>query len=263
MTNELTVTESKTSMLVPTNLTEAMKLAEMMANAKLVPAHLQGKPADCLLVIEQASRWNMSPFAVAQSTSVISGKLMYEGKLVSAVINASGALSGRLDFSYSGEGTERTIKVAGKFKGEDIAREVTVTLKEAKTTNGMWTKQPDQQLAYHGARVWARRHAPELMLGVYSPDEFDAVSSGSGPIIENEKPTVPELPYAKLHAEAREAAAQGSTAFNLFWRKSSKEDHANMVSIGAELRAAATAADEFSSKRAKENAEVEITEAMQ
>ena len=33
--------------------------------------------------------------------------------------------------------------------------------------------QPDQQLAYHGSRVWARRHAPELMLGVYSPEEFD------------------------------------------------------------------------------------------
>jgi hypothetical protein len=28
-------------------------------------------------------------------------------------------------------------------------------------------------LAYFGARVWARRHAPELMLGVYSPEEFD------------------------------------------------------------------------------------------
>jgi hypothetical protein len=49
---------------------------------------------------------------------------------------------------------------------------VSVILHNAKTQNVMWARQPDQQLAYHGARVWARRHAPELMLGVYSPEEM-------------------------------------------------------------------------------------------
>jgi len=41
----------------------------------------------------------------------------------------------------------------------------------------VWQTQPDQQLMYHGVRVWARRHTPELMLGVYSPEEFDEPSS--------------------------------------------------------------------------------------
>jgi hypothetical protein len=36
----------------------------------------------------------------------------------------------------------------------------------------MWQIQPEQQLMYHGVRVWARRHMPELMLGVWSPEEF-------------------------------------------------------------------------------------------
>lgn len=161
------------SMLVPTNIGDAMKLAEMMANAKLVPNHLQGKPADCLLVIEQASRWKMSPFAVAQCTSVIQGKLMYEGKLVAAVVNANGGLSERLSFKYDGVGENRKITVSGKFPGEQEARTVDVTFKDVKTANSMWLKQPDQQLMYSGTRAWARRHAPELMLGVYSPEEFE------------------------------------------------------------------------------------------
>jgi hypothetical protein len=41
----------------------------------------------------------------------------------------------------------------------------------------VWQTQPDQQLMYHGVRVWARRHTPELMLGVYSPEEFDEPNS--------------------------------------------------------------------------------------
>lgn len=161
--------------LSPTSLDAAMRLAQMMSDAKLVPSHLQGKPADCLMVIEQAVRWGMSLFAVAQSTSVIQGKLMFEGKLVAAAINASGVLSDRLSFEHGGEGQGRFVIVRGTIRGEAKARDVKVTLADAKTANGMWTKQPDQQLVYSGARVWARRHVPEIMLGVYAPEEFDEV----------------------------------------------------------------------------------------
>lgn len=172
MSNDVAI-QTGNSMLAPANMEQAMKLAEMMSGAKLVPNHLQGKAADCLLVIEQASRWKMSPFAVAQCTSVIQGKLMYEGKLVAAVVNANGGLEERLSFDYSGEGENRKITVKGKFKGEKEPRAVEVVFKDVKTANSMWQKQPDQQLMYSGTRAWARRHAPELMLGVYSPEEFD------------------------------------------------------------------------------------------
>ncbi|MHB1310495.1 MAG: recombinase RecT [Gemmatimonadaceae bacterium] len=151
-----------------------MRLAEMMARGKLVPTHLHNSPGDCLMVVEQAMRWGMSPFAVAQCTSVISGKLMFEGKLVAAALNASGILSGRLEYEYAGAGANRAVTVRGTLKGEAKPREVTVKLDEVKTNNQFWTKQPDQQLVYAGTRVWARRHAPEVMLGVYSPEEFEA-----------------------------------------------------------------------------------------
>jgi RecT family len=124
-------------------------------------------------VIEQAMRWGMSPFAVAQCTSVIQGKLMFEGKLVSAALHTSGLLETRLREQFSGEGATRAVTLSGTIRGETQPREIKVTLAEAKTSNGMWTKQPDQQLIYFATRAWARRHAPEVMLGVYSPEEFD------------------------------------------------------------------------------------------
>jgi len=159
--------------LVPSNMTEAMKLAELMATAKLVPVGLQKSPADCLMVIQQSIRWQMDPFAVAQECSVIQGKLMHSGKLVAAVINARGNLIERLSYKYDGTGDARVVTVSGRLQGEDSPRTVSVRLGEAKTNNKVWLTQPDQQLAYHGARVWARRHTPELMLGVDSPEEFD------------------------------------------------------------------------------------------
>jgi hypothetical protein len=170
------VPQSQTSLstgLMPTSMDGAMQLAKLMATADLVPIHLQGKPGNCLLIVEQAMRWKMSPFAVAQATGIVKGKLSYEGKLVAAAIQTSGVLDGRLDYEFTGEGKDLAVVVSGRIRGETKTRTVTVTLASAKTDNGWWAKTPEQMLTYHGARVWARRHTPEVMLGVYSPEEFD------------------------------------------------------------------------------------------
>jgi RecT family len=169
----MTISSPTASGLMPTNMDQAVRLADMMAKGKLMPDHLRSQPGDCLMVIEQAMRWGMSPFAVAQSTSVIQGKLMFEGKLVAAALHASGALKSRLTYDYAGEGNARQITVSAVLHGEDAPRSVVVRLADARTANKMWTAQPDQQLAYHGARVWARRHCPEVMLGVYVPEEME------------------------------------------------------------------------------------------
>jgi hypothetical protein len=192
--NELArIEQPASSTLIPQNMDEAMRLANFMATAKLVPVALQKSPADCLMVVLQAVRWQMDPFAVAQECSVIQNKLMHSGKLVAAVVNTRGGLTQRLSFEYDGEGDKRHIIVSGHLKGEAEPRTVTVTLREARTQNKVWQTQPDQQLMYHGSRVWARRHTPELMLGVYSPEEFD-----DGPAKERRAPTPAPLKMAKL-----------------------------------------------------------------
>jgi hypothetical protein len=169
--NALTTTSAPPA-LVPTNMREAMDLASVMAQAGFLAKELQ-TPGGAMFVIEQAMRWNMSPFAVAMETSFIQGKPMFSGKIVAAAAVSSGAVSGRLTYTYSGEGDNRTVTVAGQVKGEAEPSTVEVRLRDAKTNNRMWQTQPDQQLAYHGARVWARRHTPWVMLGVMSPEEFD------------------------------------------------------------------------------------------
>jgi hypothetical protein len=181
-----------------------VRLAEMMSRAKLVPAHLQGSPGDCLMVVEQAMRWQMSPFAVAQCAASIKGKLMFEGKLIAAAVESSGAVEGFLDYQFSGEGAGRKIVVSGRRRGEAEPRTVEVALKDAKTDNRMWQIQPDQQLVYHGARVWARRWTPAVILGVYSPEEF---STAPAPVDTFVGPTIDATPEPTPSAAVSRVAA--------------------------------------------------------
>lgn len=199
MSNAVT-TNAGAGALVPTNMADAMRLAEMMAKTGFLAKELQ-TPGGALFVMEQAMRWQMSPFAVAMETSFISGKPMFSGKIVAAAVVSSGAITGRMHYEYSGSGEDRAITVTATLRGETEPRSVTVRLRDARTNNQMWNKQPDQQLAYHGARVWARRHAPEVMLGVWSEEEMEpppAMPPARGPVIdagaEIMRERVPEQP---------------------------------------------------------------------
>ena len=166
-------TGARMNALVPNNIAEALQLADVMAKANLMPEHLRNKPGDCLLIVMQAQRWGMDAVSVAQSTSVVRGKLCYEGKLVAAALYAMGALDGRLRYEFSGSGEGRKVTVTGKPRGSNVEQSVEGTVADWKTDNGNWKKSPDDMLVYRGTRQWARRYAPEALLGVYTPDEME------------------------------------------------------------------------------------------
>lgn len=163
-----------TSLYLDTAVFEQIqRVAVMMSRAGLAPSHLrgEGKVADCILVVAQALRWKSDPFAVAQHTFVTQGKLGYEGKLIAAMVNSSGKLKENLDYEYSGDGDGRKVVVSGTLKGSEKVREIDGTVGKWKTANEFWKKNPDQMLAYRGAREWARRHMPEVLLGVNSEED--------------------------------------------------------------------------------------------
>lgn len=175
MSNIATIQNQSTSMqaLVPRSVTEAIQLSETLASASLVPEHLRGKPGDCLLIIMQAQRWGMDVLSVAQCTSIVRGKLCYEGKLVAAVLYSMGAIEGRLRYEFAGTGQQRSVTVTGTPRGMGAEQVVTGTVADWATSNDQWKKSPDDMLVYRGTRQWARRYAPEALLGVYTPDELE------------------------------------------------------------------------------------------
>lgn len=162
---------------------QIQRVAGAMAQMKLMPEHLRGSAADCMMVVEQAWRWQMSPTAVASKTYSVGGKLAYEGQLVAAVVNTRGNLEDNLDYEFTGAFNAQkpeasTLEcrafatIRGKSRERDVKAKWTDGFKMSKGARDKWLSQPEQQLTYFVARVWARRHMPELLLGVYTPEEL-------------------------------------------------------------------------------------------
>lgn len=171
---DLAAVPSRTSFL-PGNMGEAMQLASLMADSNFVPLKLRDRAGDCLAIVMQASRWGMDPFAVANKAYFVKdgSPPAWEAQLVNAVVNTSGALMGRLDIEYTGDGAALRCTVTGYLKADPGRPKVkTQSIARVKTQNSpLWKDDPEQQLGYYTTRAWARLHCPEVLLGVYTPDE--------------------------------------------------------------------------------------------
>ncbi|EMX0849470.1 recombinase RecT [Pluralibacter gergoviae] len=191
MSNEIAITSqpgatvgTAAAIFSPEGLDRLVRFADLMANSKAtVPQHLAGKPADCLAVTMQAAQWGMNPFAVAQKTHVVNGTLGYDAQLVNAVVSSSNLLSTRLNYRWDGDWSKvngksdkspsLTVTVSAVLKGESEPRELTISMAQAGVRNSpLWEQDPRQQLAYLCVKRWARLHAPDVLLGVYTPDEL-------------------------------------------------------------------------------------------
>ena len=165
---------------------QTYRLARAMAASSLTPKHLRedkGGPfeietvaANCFQVINQAMCWGFNPFALMKESYVVAGNLGWQGKVVAAVINARAGLKNNLAFEFNDKkGDDRMVTVIGTLRGEQEPRTVTLTVGQAKTSNDIWLKDPEQKLCYSGAIKWARRHCPEVALGVLTDDDIDKI----------------------------------------------------------------------------------------
>jgi hypothetical protein len=157
------------------------RIALIMATASLIPDHLKGHNqqqtlGNCFLVVNQSLRWGLDPFAVAAETYQVGGKLGFQGKLIAALVNARANLKGKLRYEFSGTGDGRTVTVVGQFEDEAEDRTVQLSVGQAKTKNAMWVNDADQKLIYSAATKWARRHCPEVLLGVLTDDDLDRIA---------------------------------------------------------------------------------------
>jgi len=159
---------------MPQSFGELMEFGKLMSVCHGIPVHLRGKPGDCLQVAMQAVRWGMDPFAVANKSYFVNDRMAYEAQLVSAVVYASNQLHGRLDVRYDGEGEGLVCTVVGNIKGDPRPHEVRQEIKTITVRNSpLWKQAPRQQIAYYTTREWARLYMPDVLMGVYTPEELD------------------------------------------------------------------------------------------
>lgn len=158
------------------SVSEVMEVAKLMAVAdKAVPAHLRANPGACLRIVFQAVEWQMSPWSVADKSYEVNDRIAYESQLIHAVIEARAPLRKRLEVEYIGdEGSpDRRCKIVGTFTDGEKREYLSPKFKDIKVKNSpLWVADQDQQFFYYSSRGWSRRWCPDVIMGLYTPDEM-------------------------------------------------------------------------------------------
>jgi hypothetical protein len=217
--------EGRGSIIVPASTQEVMDFAQLMAKAgPAVPPAFQNNPGLCVAIIIQAVAWEMSPFAVAQKSYIVPDKaglprLSYEAQLVAAVVNTRGPFRERPRLEYDGTGDQMACTVTATIRGEARPRILTTPriANIAVKNSSLWKSDPEQQLAYYALRAFARRVCPEVLLGVYTPDEAremepirEAEGAAPGPVPPRPKRSDFKAPKIETHGATVNETAEES-----------------------------------------------------
>lgn len=158
------------------------RMGTMYSRTALVPEHFRGKPEDCAIACGLAMRWQLDPLMVMQSSYIVHGRPGIEGKLMIALLNASGKIKGRLRFRLEGQGKDRkcTCTAIDEETGDEVSAEVTWAMVEAEGWNkdkkgfpSKWSTLPDLMFQYRSAAFLARVHYPEVLMGMRTTDEIE------------------------------------------------------------------------------------------
>ena len=160
------------------------RAAQMLSQTQIIPQTYQGKPQDCFVAIEMATRMGVSPMVVMQNMYVVKGKPSWAGQACMMLINSCGKFRD-VKHVYTGEkGTDNRgcyITATRVSDGEKIdGAEVTINMAKAEgwLSNPKWKNMPELMLAYRASAFFARVHCPEALMGVQVAEEvYDVEAS--------------------------------------------------------------------------------------
>lgn len=157
--------------------------AQKIASSGIVPKDYTNNPGACLIAIELAQRWRLTPFLVMQNTPIIHGKPGVEGKFAIGLLDlnrpgirkrwvktgnikdtsAQSNFSMRLEVDYPGGRTE---------VGTEVTMKMVHELGWWSKTGSFWPKMTEQMFVYRSAAFFLRQHEPGLLLGMSFADEL-------------------------------------------------------------------------------------------
>jgi len=203
---------------LPTTAAEAMEFSKMMSiSGIMVRKHFRNHPGACLGMVMQAMRWGMDPFAVANKTYLVKNRdgdeqIAFEAQLITAVLNTRAPIRGRIKYEFKGEGDSKKCRAYAYLADvdDDPVEAWSPPLSQIHPKNSpLWKSDPEQQLCYYTSRLLARRHFPEVLLGVYDPDELQDVGTYRANA-DGKAEAIPARPTRADFQDAQEVEAEES-----------------------------------------------------
>jgi hypothetical protein len=170
--------------------------ALVAAASSLAPDALRGKPHDALIVLMAGRELGLAPMQSMRMLGVIKGKVTLAADATVALVRRSGeCLQWRLVESTASKATYLTQR-----KGDTEPTTLTWTIEQAQRaglTGGQgWRSYPEAMLRARCAAALARIVYPDLVAGIYDPDELSTPVEAPKPVVQvlEEAPKVEQLP---------------------------------------------------------------------
>ena len=191
---EIIVAPESTDIIPQTPMTQNMlqntkalatisRLADRYANSSMVPDTYKGKPDNCFVALELASRMDVSPVLVMQNLYIVQGKPSWAGQACKALIDGSGkfkdseyVMTGNLADGTRGCYLQATNARTGKLvKGTEINLQMAQNEGWSNKSGSKWKTMPEQMLKYRAAAFFARTECPEALMGFQTAEEVEDV----------------------------------------------------------------------------------------
>lgn len=181
--SEMALSTDGGALMVPTDGRDLMDKANTMAGSGLMVKDIfRNNAGACAGLILLCAPYRINPFQASWKCYQVKqdAPLAFEAQFITAMINTAAPISGRLKYSFTGEGPTRQVSVSAVDRDSGEVLDYLSPMKRdiGVQNSPLWKNDPDQQLCYFGARAFARRHYPEILLGVYDREEIE----GSAPI---------------------------------------------------------------------------------
>lgn len=160
----------------PQSLGEAIEYAKFLANAKLVPTHLRGSPADIVLVMARGRELGIPATQALGSMFVIEGKVGMDADMIVGMVKRHPEVC---RFFRLVESTDKVARYETHRVGEPAPVVMEFTIEDAARANllgkSTWKQYPKVMLRHRCAAQLAREVYQDLVFGLYERDEIEEV----------------------------------------------------------------------------------------
>lgn len=161
----------------PATLSEALHVSQVLVASRLLPRAIQ-TPEAAFAVIATGRELGLSAMQALRAIHIVEGKPTLSADLMVALVKRSPeCVFFRMVESSAERATYETQR-----RGEPSPTRLGYTIEEAKAsgaaTKDNWRKFPAAMLRARAASALARAVYPDLVLGVYDPDELDVRDTG-------------------------------------------------------------------------------------
>lgn len=170
------MTNEKSLALMPRSLDEVQSLSELLAKSTLLPDALRAKPADVAVQVLAGAELGLAPMASIRGVHIVQGKPVLSADLMVALCLGSG----QCEYFARVDETATSVTYETKRKGAPHPQRFTWSDEDTRRAGiggkGTWLQYPRAMRANRAKAALARDVYPDVLAGVYDPDEM-----GGGP----------------------------------------------------------------------------------